>query len=318
MPKPPKSPVSKPKTVSKPKAVPQPSDYELDYAMHDSVHCLAPGLFRSITPGERASSKLKVDYDLGDGERIEFSGPEPLGADDLRVLQGLVAMAGPRGVILPEFPDTADAMTVRDLMEIHGKPMISKDGMVVKSSYKQLGREIGYADVSSSKTIKDCLERMWKVSAIVEKDGKRMGFRLLSEYASDDNKGNLYVALNPRLTAAIVGDIRYTHIDMDEVRTIKVKNTRFVHQRLCGFIDQGKSRLVRLDTICKYIWPDDDLADAETRKKHRTRTKPVLKELESMGWLIEVYGKGKFKITRPKAPESEFKIPRRKASPEPV
>ncbi|WP_268916240.1 replication protein C, IncQ-type, partial [Aeromonas caviae] len=34
-------------------------------------------------------------YDYGDGKRIEFSGPEPLGADDLRILQGLVAMAGP-------------------------------------------------------------------------------------------------------------------------------------------------------------------------------------------------------------------------------
>lgn len=36
----------------------------------------------------RKRSKLDVTYDYGDGKRIEFSGPEPLGADDLRICKG--------------------------------------------------------------------------------------------------------------------------------------------------------------------------------------------------------------------------------------
>ena len=69
--------------------------HSLSHVRHDPAHCLAPGLFRALKRGERKRSKLDVTYDYGDGKRIEFSGPEPLGADDLRILQGLVAMAGP-------------------------------------------------------------------------------------------------------------------------------------------------------------------------------------------------------------------------------
>ena len=79
---------------------------ELTHARHDPIHCLAPGLFRSLQKGERKRAKLDVVYDFGDGRRVEFSGPEPLGADDLRVLQGLVATAGPTGQVLSSQPQT--------------------------------------------------------------------------------------------------------------------------------------------------------------------------------------------------------------------
>src|SRR5699024_4587090 len=62
--------------------------HSLSHVRHDPAHCLAPGLFRALKRGERKRSKLDVTYDYGDGKRIEFSGPEPLGADDLRILQG--------------------------------------------------------------------------------------------------------------------------------------------------------------------------------------------------------------------------------------
>ena len=57
------------------------SKHDLTHARHDPAHCLAPGLFRSLKRGERKRGKLDVVYDYGDGKRIEFSGPEPLGAD---------------------------------------------------------------------------------------------------------------------------------------------------------------------------------------------------------------------------------------------
>lgn len=276
------------------------SDMTLKFAMHDTIHCLTPGLFRSIKRGDRKKNKLDVTYEFGDGERVEFSGPEPLGDDDLRVLQGLIAMAGPGGKILPEFPETRQGLTVRQLMELKWGA-ITKDGMVIKGSYRNLAKEIGYVDLENTKSIQDSVERMWKVSVIVQKDGKRLGFRLLSEYGSDDKEGTLYVALNPQLTAAIVGDVRHTRIDMKEVRAIKLGGTRLVHQRLCGWVDQGKSKKVTLDTICSYIWPDDAEADTETRRKHRTRAKPIITELVSIGWGVVEYAKGKYEITRPKS-----------------
>lgn len=269
----------------------------LNFALHDTIHCLTPGLFRSLKRGERTKAKLDVAYEFGDGERIEFSGPEPLGDDDLRVLQGLIALAGPSGHLLTQFPETVPGMSVRRALELQWGA-ISENGMVVKGSYRNLAKEIGYADIDSSKTVRDCIERMWKVSVIAEKGGKRVGFRLLSQYQSDDNDGSLYVALNPQITAAIVGDIRHTRINMAEVRAIKLGGTRLVHQRLCAWIDPGKSKKVSLETICGYIWTEAEAED-ETVKKRKTRAKPVLAELASIGWGINEYAKGKYEITRP-------------------
>ena len=87
--------------------------HSLSHVRHDPAHCLAPGLFRALKRGERKRSKLDVTYDYGDGKRIEFSGPEPLGADDLRILQGLVAMAGPNGLVLGPEPKTEGGRQLR-------------------------------------------------------------------------------------------------------------------------------------------------------------------------------------------------------------
>ncbi|GHL31211.1 hypothetical protein ECZU26_20360 [Escherichia coli] len=75
---------------------------------------------------------------------------------------------------------------------------VTADAMVVKGSYRALAKEIG-AEVDSGgalKHIQDCIERLW-VSIIAQNGRKRQGFRLLSEYASDEADGRLYVALNP-------------------------------------------------------------------------------------------------------------------------
>ncbi len=80
---------------------------ELTHARHDPMHCLAPGLFRSLKRGERKKLKLDVTYSYGQNQSARFIGFEPLGADDMRLLQGLVALSGPKGVILTSAPSAA-------------------------------------------------------------------------------------------------------------------------------------------------------------------------------------------------------------------
>src|SRR5690606_1031695 len=112
---------------------------------------------------------------------------------------------------------------------------IEADAMVVKGSYRQLAKEIGYVDADGGaafKAIRECIERLWAVSVIVERNGKRQGFRILSEYASDDSDGRLFVALNPRLADAIVGSAQHLRIEMDEVRQLSTDPARLIHQRL--------------------------------------------------------------------------------------
>lgn len=261
---------------------------------------MAPGLFRALKRGERKRSKLDVTYDYGDGKRIEFSGPEPLGADDLRILQGLVAMAGPNGLVLGPEPKTEGGRQLRLFLEPKWEA-VTADAMVVKGSYRALAKEIG-AEVDSGgalKHIQDCIERLWKVSIIAQNGRKRQGFRLLSEYASDEADGRLYVALNPLIAQAVMGGGQHVRISMDEVRALDSETARLLHQRLCGWIDPGKTGKASIDTLCGYVWPSE--ASGSTMRKRRQRVREALPELVALGWTVTEFAAGKYDITRPKA-----------------
>lgn len=274
--------------------------FKLTHARHDRAHCLAPGLFRSLKRGERKTSKLDVTYTFGN-ESIRFWGPEPLGSDDMRVLQGLVAMSGPEGVILKAEPDTEAGKQLRlalfDVKEIEDA---GKNALVVQGSYRELAKEIGYSVDSGGafNVIRASVERLWAVSIIVQSGKRRQGFRLLSGYASDEGTGHLFVAINPRIAAAVIGDTEHTRINMNEVRALQTDPARLIHQRLSGWIDPGKSGRVELDTICGYVWPDD-VATPSTTRQRRVTARKSLAELSTAGWTVDEYAKNKFEISRP-------------------
>ena len=275
--------------------------YSLTHARHDPAHCLAPLLFRSLQKGERGTSKLHVVYEFG-SDRIEFKGPEPLGADDLRVLQGLVALAGPSTLLLNQAPKQDDGVKIREKLHLSGDAE-SDEAILIKSSYRLLAHEIGYA-ADSGKTrqaIRSSIERLWQVSIIVQSGKTRKGFRMLSEYRSDDgigaNDGRLYVALNPRITEAVLSERPFARIDMEEVRKLKTDPARLLHQRLCGVIDPAKTRKITLDKLCSYVWSESKVSTTIRQRKFKVRS--ALKELGRAGWTIDEYEAAKFSIKRP-------------------
>ena len=177
-----------------------------------------------------------------------------------------------------------------------------QDAMIAKGSFRQLAYELGYATDSGGafRVIRESIERLWKVSVIIQRGSRRQGFRILSEYASDEDSGKMFVALNPRLAEAIVGQRPHTRIDMAEVRALQTDPARLIHQRLCGWIDPGKADEVKLDTLCGYVWPDE--ANLEAMKKRRQTVRKALVEIAAVGWTVNEYAKGKFKIKRPPNP----------------
>ena len=285
--------------------VPKPDDFavshDLTHARHDPAHCSAPGLFRSLKRGDRKRLKLDVVYQYNSGERIEFKGPEPLGADDLRVLQGLIAMGGPRGDVLGPEPKTEEGRQLRLFLEPRWGA-VQDNALVVKSSFRALAKTVGYELDSGGvmDTIKRSIERLWAVSIIVEQQGRRMGFRLLSAYASEnENRARgLHVALNPRITRAILGGrTQHIRIELDEVRQIEGDVACIVHQRLCAWINPGKSRRVTVDTLAGYAWPEPGEGSC-TRMRHK-RVREALDELRAVRWVVHEYARGKFEIARP-------------------
>lgn len=274
------------------------TNQDLDHVRHDPGHVLAPGLFRSLKKGDYKRLKLDVAYEFGKGERLEFKGAEPLGAPELRVLQGLIAMAGPGGLLLSPEPKTEGGQQLRLLLETKFDAA-QANALVAKGSFRSLAKAIGYADVEKTKRIQESIERLWGVSVIAQKGGKRMGFRLLSSYDSDSSEGRLHVALNPRIAQAIMGEARHCRISLHEVRALKSDPARLIHQRLCGWIDVGKSGKTTIETLCEYVWTDE--ANPDAMRQRRVSVKKALAELGRLGWEVTEYVRGKFEISRPES-----------------
>lgn len=275
------------------------SKHDLTHARHDPAHCLAPGLFRSLKRGERKRGKLDVTYTFGEGESMRFVGFEPLGADDMRLLQGIVALGGPNGILLTPEPTTETGQQLRLFLEPRFEA-IEQDGLVVRESLPKLLSEVGMTDGGDNiKALKASLLRMSNVTILVTKGQRQAAFHLMS-HAFDEADGRLWVALNPRIAEAILGRRPYARIDMAEVRALQTDPARLMHQRLCGWIDPGKSGRVELDTLCGYVWPGQ-ATNPNTLKTRRQAARRALPELAALGWTVSEYAKNKFEIGRPKA-----------------
>lgn len=271
-------------------------DFDLTHGRHDPAHCLTPGLFRSLKRGERKKAKLDVTYRYGEGEQVRFIGFEPLGADDMRLLQGLIALAGPKGIILTPTP-TAEIPKQLRLFLNPKFDAAQQDALVVRENMTKLLTEIGLTDGGKNiRSLKASLLRMSNVTVVVSKGRQQASFHLMS-YAFDESDGRLFVCLNPRITEAVLGGRSHARIVMEEVRKLTTDPARLIHQRLCGWIDPSKSGRVELSTLCEYVWPDKAKPQA-TRKRKRT-TRKALDELTTIGWTVHEYAKGKYEITRP-------------------
>lgn len=278
---------------------------DLTHARHDRAHVLAPGLFRSLAPGDRKKLKLDVVYDFGDGDRLEFGGKDPLGVLEMRVLQGLVAMAGPDGMIL-EDQDKASprgGQLMLDLFEpdpVVQAAKLKPPSLVIRDSLRRLAREIGMGeDGTSLKQIRKAIERMFGVTIFVQTGKRRLGMRMLAAYASDEGTGDLYVALNPRIASAIMGATPYARIDLEEVRKLDSDPARLIHQRLCGWIDPGKSGEIGADKLAEYVWPEPASNEATIRSR-LMRVRKALLEIEGLGWRVEVLKKDVWRFVRPR------------------
>lgn len=275
---------------------------DLDHVRHDPGHVLAPGLFRSLGPGDRKRMKLDVIYFHG-ADRIEFKGFEPLGADDMRVLQGLVAMSGPDGLIIQDNDELGEGP--KQLMLSLFKPPVEfriadqkPATLVLRGSFRRVAREIGMSEGGQSLiNIRKCIERLYSVTVFVESGGDRYGTRLLSSYSSNEETGQLYVALNPRLSEAVIGSRQHIRIDLDEVRSLSADHSRLIHQRLSGWIDAGKMGRVSLEKLAEYVWPDAAKTHS-TKRFRRTKVRMALAELKNIGWQIAEVKGGIFEIRR--------------------
>ena len=266
---------------------PHVSTYRLTHARHCPTHCLLPGLFRSV-PKKKRQKGLELKYQFAGGVRVEVKMFEALGADDMRILQGLIAMAaiqadGKKMEPLPPAPTSPDMVNLRNMLDTRGDAK-GMPGCTVRCSYFQLAKEIGYANPRDSERIRACIERLYLVTLFIQRGPNRTAFRLLARADSDAH--GIFVALNPEIANAIMGG-RHVRIPMDEVRKLKSDPARLIHQRLCGWIDPGRHGTVGVDKLAAYVWPDTEGVSPITIRRRLCDIRKIARGFSLPGWRVE-------------------------------
>lgn len=274
---------------------------ELTHARMHPSFCMAPGLFRSHHKGTRKAAMFDISYSWN-GRIMRFVGSEQLGAYDMRLLQVIVALAGSTGVILSRDLTDDVAKELRVGLEIDSGDVL--DAVILSCRAGKLLKETGMTDGGANLNIlKASLMRMGAVKVFSIRNGAISSYKML-RHRYVGNAGQLHIALNPLLARAAFEKPPYTRIDLDEVRRIESDAARLLHQRLCGFIDQGASTSVGIEKLCSYSWGVEPLKPLKplnpaTVRKRRQRIREALGEISRCGWTVNEYGRDKFSIRRP-------------------
>lgn len=286
--------------------------YAVTHLQHDHAHCLAPGLFRSLKRGDYKRHKLDTTYEYSETESLRFTGFEPLGGPELRLLQVVVALAGPSTKKLDmDAPETSEGVELIAMLEPAGAAKSDMSRVVDVTLYRLL-IEMGVEDTGPNrKAALESLYRLANVTVKVTRPGQHWTMNLLGYRYDQNDTGHvdskIMIAINGRLTVAAMGGkgIQYVRIEMGEVRAIKSDPTRFVHQHLCAWLKQGASRSVGIDTLCGYAWPDGqapgqtDAQWVEVMKTRRRKLKECIAELTQIGWKFDKLARSIYTVTRP-------------------
>ena len=226
---------------------------------------------------------------------MQFVGEAQLTVTDMRLLQVLIALAGLKGSILSSSSKLEMDDKLRKGFKFNSESE-SDDVAAINPKLSELLREMGYAtdNQRSRDDLKESLARMSGVSIIFNDHTRRSGFQLLSYVV--DAAGSLHVALNPALSQSVFKG-SHTRISLNEIRALKTGPARLMHQRLCAWVDVGRSRNIGLDNLCSYAWPEE--ATASTMRQRRKTARTALVELAGLGWDVAEYAKNKYSIRRP-------------------
>lgn len=275
------------------------------FCKHDQVHCRFPGLFRSIDKKTKNAQKLDITYEFGTNEWVRVTCHEPLGAPDMRILQVIVALAGLNGVELSPQPDGEISKNLKLSLKAKFDDAV-RNSLVVKTTMYRLLMESGLTKNGRSKEdVMESIRRLSQTVWIIRSGSREIGGFTTLSYNIDKNNGQISIALNPRLTAAIMGGkgSQFANINMHEVRSLKSDSARLIHQRLCAYINPGKTHpsSISIDTLLGYVWVDKSGAkiNSNTAKSRVTTIKKAINELISLGWMVEERARGRYVIGRP-------------------
>jgi len=264
-----------------------------------AVH--APGLFRS-SPKSARDKYVRIEYEVGP-LLYKLAGPM-LGASELRVLQGLVALASRQ----PRSPSQKEVKASEDGLFNKVDSLLAESAQVA-TTYNELARCIGYSADSGSAhtTIKKSLQLLCSVSVFVGRSDTRTSKdisagHLIHGIQGRERGGTLTVHLSPVLASALLGTKgSYLRLDMEEVRKLRSDPARLIHQRL-HWINAGDCRLVGIDTLCGYVSGGEVVSESAQRTRRQTARLAIEELVYRLGWSAKETSPTTYSIGRPSAP----------------
>lgn len=285
--------------------------------------CLAPGLFVSKRKATRTgvgAIQTLARQDLGELTYV-FDGTEPLGSDDLRVLQAvflLASLPANRYEISVAAPQSPLGQTLAQALAVTLAPGQASQSKMLTCSVAGLAQAGGYAETAggSREGVTDALGRLAQIRVTcLQGDTLVSAANLLACTALDpaaasfgEPTDTLALAIAPALSSTLLDGAkgRYVHIeqsDIDRLGDIEAHGgrIRLLHMRLCGFIDPGKQKKVSAETLAEYAFGPTESKD--TRRRQLGDVRKALPLLGQLGWTVAADdrrgGRQVFTLTRP-------------------
>ncbi|MDR3410468.1 MAG: replication protein C, IncQ-type [Formivibrio sp.] len=247
--------------------------------MNDPALCLCPGLFRNVCPHDQnwRGVETQICYEYSDDLVVEFLCPELLGGFDLSILQSVTSLAHASAKLIDPDADLSGddiAVHLRDGLIDESVPDPKHDVLVGKLLFAEfpilhLLQVAGLTDNGrNSRRAMESMRRLSKVTIVIRNrhdndDWQR--FQLLSFFVPPgqaDRGHRVHVGLNPRLTRFVLREEHHhTRVSLVEARKLGSDlAARVLHQRLCGVINDGKDRDLKMGTLLAYLYPNDKAA----------------------------------------------------------
>lgn len=263
----------------------------LDLVRLSQAWALAP-IFQPLA---RTSDRdhLDVRVNVGQGE-VMVVGRWALGIDDQDVLLALLRIAEhqERCPQVDPAPSTPAGQSARDNLAADGLAR-AQSTIAVRTTLRELARTAGHVESGESLArVSESLRHLGQATVILNAGTTRWTQAHVIGAAKVDD-GQVMVALHPDLAQALLGGRRaVTRIDMTAYRSLKSEPAKRLYVRLCGWLDPGRERRVRVDKLAAGVWPGEPSGTDMVRARRR-RTCLALDEIGALdGWTVRVEGTG--------------------------
>ncbi|MGE0106623.1 MAG: replication protein C, IncQ-type [Thiomonas sp.] len=244
------------------------------------------GLFRPVIRGKRAW--VEGIHQPWNGGILEFAGPE-LDAGDLLVLLAcqVIALrqhedgsatkrAGKEAAIVPQTKAQAE------------NKALEAPTLGIQTAMAEICRLIGRDpdDGRAHAAIKASLKRLSAIVVEARAGGDWATTQLLASPAGN-RRGAVTVALNYRLTRALLGEGSYGRIDVQALAALPPITQVLAAWLACWRPGYGQCPAIGLDTLCGHVWREPAKGSAQQRDRRR-QAKKALAMLPKGEWLVSI------------------------------